>query len=357
MASQSTSFVSYHPPQAIPIRSRTKAGKTTAIPRRIVKGECISSNLSMVDPKGRGNLLPTPSRRQRAEDYDIDALLDSEIDAASRFRVGHPNPMPPLPLIASIPNYVSSEIGLDRDEWETIYTSIRDIIRSEGLAWFNVNYYQRHFKEVAPSANDNTIFIKATIHNPHSAIKLVQAIRQLLLAHGKKLSIEILDDRAREETYVAKLDRSVAQQWQLLEATILEVLGHGPEWRTLNLLNRGESKDESVPTVMVGVTDQADLEWQRRTYKLIVDIVRDLPLLDVIYCRSTFKLLGAEFRPPVVWGPEAFSGPLALGTSIGVENHTGTLGGYVKIRYNGEVHTIGLTCHHVIHSTKMSQGE
>ena len=122
-------------------------------------------------------------------------------------------------------------------------------------------------------------------------------------------------------------------------------------------MNYGPTEDESVPTVIVGVANRADFEWQRWTYEQIVNIIGHVASLDVIYFRSTFTLLGTKSRPPIMIDPKDCVGPVTIGTSIGVQGRTGTLGGFLKVKYAGQVYTMALTCHHVIRSKTISEGK
>ena len=301
--------------------------------------------------------LPTPTRRQRRLDFDIDNTLKEKVDGASLFRTGYPNPMLPLPLVNNIPTF-NEEI--DRKEYGSISKSTIKILEANGLKWKSIDYFSRHLIGTQPHADHNTLLITATIHERQAAITAVEAISDLLGKYKTPLKIEILDPRAHESIFVADITDEELQQWPLCKSAILDVLGYEPLWKSLDLLNVGDTKKDSTPTVIIGITDHASLEWQRQAYKKICEILQRTPSLDVIFNRSTFALLQTARRPPIAVDPQDCTGPVAIGKSIGVKgvlNSTGTLGGYVQVRYKGTTYTMALTCHHVICSLDMSDGK
>lgn len=129
--------------------------------------------------------------------------------------------------------------------------------------------------------------------------------------------------------------------------------------KTWSLLNNGEIEHEaeSIPAVIVGVTDQAELEWQRRTYKEVTEVVRGLPSLDIIFFRSTYGLPGTRNLQCISLLPRHCYGPVPMGRSIGIGNGFENLGGLVKVRYQGQFYTMGLTCHHFHRHAAISTDE
>ena len=184
-----------------------------------------------MDDQTRHSLLPTPSRRQKSPDYNVHTVLDSSIDSASRYRIGCPNPLPALPLTTSIPSGTSTECALDQQKWNAIRASVPDILQSKTLRWSSINYIRRHVEGTALNDEDNTIFIEATLDDKKLGIQVVEAILELVQTHGQKLRIKIADERVYETTFVANVERDVAQQWPAYRDAILGVLGHGPNGR------------------------------------------------------------------------------------------------------------------------------
>lgn len=143
--------------------------------------------------------------------YNIDTILDTEIDSALRYRVGYLNPIPLLLLYFDSPDSKSTAFRLDRYEWETISASITDILRAKKLKWFNIDFFRRYPTTRAATDADNTILIKAQHEDQKFGI---EAILALLRRHGEQVKVEILDDRAYKTVNVANVanvEKAVAQ--------------------------------------------------------------------------------------------------------------------------------------------------
>ena len=76
--------------------------------------------------------------------------------------------------------------------------------------------------------------------------------------------------------------------------------------------------------------------------------------------RSSFERLASACRPPIAVREQDCVDPVGMGQSMGVAGvptSTGTVGGYVQIKYKGTVHTMALTCHNALDSPSTSQGK
>ena len=217
----------------------------------------------MASDASHATYIPTPSKRQRVSNYDLDNSLLDTVDAASLFRVGWPNPMLPLPLVCQPP---SSKI--DQDKCSSLTDQIVPILTHNNLKWRGIDCLSRQFRGTRPTNNNDTILITATIDDQQQALKCVEAIVALLPTDKERPKVEVLDPRANDKFFTADLSEEVLRQWPQCETAILGVLGYEPLWKTLDVLNVGDFAGQgSTPTVIVGITDRASVDWQVRTYK------------------------------------------------------------------------------------------
>ncbi|KAI9758841.1 MAG: hypothetical protein M4579_002787 [Chaenotheca gracillima] len=125
------------------------------------------------------------------------------------------------------------------------------------------------------------------------------------------------------------------------------------DWRSVDVLRRGcaETYWEKPITILVQLREGAEVsDWEGlRIWRTLRDVCWGACQSDVhveieVVRRDLGPLCGADQE-------NGYNDSLAVGSSIGVEgsSSTGTLGGFLKLQApDGIVHTLGVTCHHVM---------
>ncbi|KAL9130378.1 MAG: hypothetical protein Q9217_001436 [Psora testacea] len=307
-------------------------------------------------------MLPSPPSTHRSSRSSRRKLNVSEesssstgsvmIDTTSKYRIGIPSPLRALPLESEYPHTGSPAYH----DFLRVSDDITIALLEKGVRGFTVSFVQRFEPGDTPTEQDWTVLICTT--RQERWVAALEAIHELLLNHGiNGFGIEILDSRATQYFYHPVVTDEFRNAWSILQVQIIGALGLGPEWQTLSIFNRGHIEEESTPTVTVGLTKAADLRWQAAKYELLQALLEAHPEIEVAYVRS--NLLGfttSPTSPAVCLDVEAFTKPVQMGSSIGIES-SGTLGGYVTVRYQGQTEVMGLTNHHVIATDDMTIGE
>ena len=108
-----------------------------------------------------------------------------------------------------------------------------------------------------------------------------------------------------------------------------------------------------VPIVTIGLSNSAEVAWQKSVYKKLSVVLESFPNVDIAYIRSSL------FResPPSDYVPlEECQTAVNMGSSISVGKRGGTLGGFVTVEYGGKTQVMGITANHVIVNDEMTEG-
>lgn len=308
-------------------------------------------------------LLPTPppsTHLSLGSVSDVERGIPSSstgssslIATANEFRMGAPAPLPGLPLLSRIPNKDSPMY----ETYKLHQFSFHAALNAADISGYNLSCVFRFPNEHIPSEKDLTILVGTTRQD--GWVTAIDSILKIL--HDNKIQdmfrVEIIDDRANMSYFAPKVDNAFRSAWPKIEASVLYVLGTGVEWETLSVLNQGHTEDESKPTVVVGISDEAEVGWQRDLYRdLKTKVLDEFGDINLAFVRaSVFR--SERLSTPISLDVSAFTGPVTLGSSIGVESKSGTMGGYVQVEYAGTVQWMAITNHHVIETDDMTAGK
>ena len=265
--------------------------------------------------------MPTPPSSYKSPRSERPQLNSSEettssagsavIDTTSKYRIGIPAPPRALPLQTAHPR---TDFPLVR-HFNRISIAIQRILCRADLEQWHVNFVQRYVDGEIPTDDDWTV-LSRTHHRDHW-VGVLESIHNLLAKSDlSKFRTEMYDERAKMYYFPVDLESHMMAQWPILELGILRFLGRGPEWRSMTLLNRGIEEKGSSPTVTIGLSAEADADWQTRRYAEIMIYLRGRAPFKVAFVRSKLRTSARRIEP-ACQGPSAFAGPVPLGASIG----------------------------------------
>ena len=120
---------------------------------------------------------------------------------------------------------------------------------------------------------------------------------------------------------------------------MIGLLDVGGEWETLGLNTREwetsdvydstfggpREKDKRMPTVTIGVTRAAGVEWQASMYGQLKELLDAYPDVEVAFVRSS---MGADRQNPAGKAllMKHFTGPVNMGAGIGIGERSATIG-------------------------------
>ena len=303
----------------------------------------------------QGSLPSSSSHREAAS---LQSHLPVSIDQSHEYRLGAPGDLRELPLLTQY----SDSVSPISPSWLSIEPVVLNILLTGGIHGFNTSFVQRFEPGDRPADSDWTILVTTKKKSEQDKEKWKKAVESILKIDGvseSHIKIEIMDPRAMQYLFLPQIENSFEKAWESgLEDDIIHALGNGP-WRTMTLYNRGHTEAEARPTVTIGIKkgDAGITEWKATTQVSIKHLLRDFPAIHIAFIRSSiYKANVAALddetirwdRPPVIPSVRSFQGPVAMGSSIGVGQKSGTVGGYLTVKIKGKYETFGLTNHHVI---------
>lgn len=314
-------------------------------------------------------MLPTPPGSQRSSRATPRKLYSSEestassqstgsitIDITSESRQGTPAPLRALPLRTK---YISPKSPIS-EAYQPIKYDVHHILRDLEIDYSTVDLVQRWEPGKSPTAADVTILIMAE-QSQHWQAALNNIQRLIIENKLPFMRLEIMDEEARLNFFLPTCNVDFKKTWDSsLRARVLDTLGVTGQWQSLTILNRGHTRDTSVPTVTIELTEMADQLWQQVVYQNIVEMLEDYPgVVDkhIAFVRPSSLSIVGRNPSPTALPTNAFSGLVPMGSSIGVGSSTGTIGGYVDVSFQGKVYTMGLTNHHVVENDTMTAGK
>lgn len=244
--------------------------------------------------------------------------------------------------------------------YQPIKYDVHQILRDLGISYSTVDLVQRWEPGKSPTAADITILIEAEQSQHWQAA--LNDIQTLIIKNKLPfMRLEIMNEKAILNFFLPTSNTALKGIWDSsLKARVLDTLGLAGQWQSLTILNRGHTQDISVPTVTIELTESADQLWQQVVYQNVLEMLEDYPgLVDkhIAFVRPS-TLANVERNPPPAALPaDAFSGLVSMGSSIGIGPSSGTIGGYVDLRFQRKVYTMGLTNHHVVENDTMTAGK
>ena len=315
----------------------------------------------MSDRSPDQKMLPTPptshyssqaSRRRlntsEESTKSTSSSSSAKIDDGDIHRIGFPKDLPALPLETAV---VKESPELSR-QLQPLIINIYAAAGKAGVTFDSVSLVHRFEPGEVPTDDDLTLFIRSKKHS--GWITALSEIDSLFVNLKIPWKVEILDDRANQHYFPAHLSPQAAAAWPQIEINILAILGYGSEWQSLTMLNRGNTENESSPTVVIGLRKSAPQDWQKSIYSDIRDVLHQFPEIEIGFMRAFTNFIG----DPSFDLDDLSAVQVHLGGSIGLPDRVGTLGGYVTVQSaSGQVERMGLTNAHVVENSFMSKGE
>ena len=268
------------------------------------------------------------------------------IDTTDFYRSGAPNPLPALPLETQI-----IDQGQTLATYVALQPKITTALRNAGLGSFTMHLTKRYALGESPTS-DYTILIEAQRdpQRDNLTIAVNEVLSVLFTAQVTNVHVEIIDPRAHRLFFVPQVSTTfLIAIWPVLQREIIAILDrHNYDWSSFTLLNRGHQESESEAVVVIGVRKSATLRWKAQIRSNILDLLEKKRLsMDVIFVREALPAAGGR---PSARSLSAFHGPVKMGSSIGMEDNSGTLGGYFTLERGGQNKVFGVTNHHVVFS-------
>lgn len=212
-------------------------------------------------------------------DIQASTMNDEIFDTMSEYRFGTPAPLRPLPLDTEAPDPKSPNC----QAYPEMKMQIFRALHYAGISHYAVSLVRRVVPDDKATEKDHTILIQTTKHEGWTEAMI--NIHRLITENELNLGIEIIDDDA--EYFAPDMDDALSTAWPHLKKSVIHALGLGQEWCTLNLLNHGHTKEESRPTVTIGVTKAADAQWQKNVSRQIRNILQPYPNSQMAFTRSS----------------------------------------------------------------------
>ncbi len=222
-------------------------------------------------------------------DIQASTMNDDIYDTMSEYRFGTPAPLRPLPLDTEAPDPKSPNC----QAYLEIKVQINRALYYAGISDYALSLYKRVVPDDEATEKDHTILIQTTKQEGWTEAMI--NIHRLIAENELNLGLEIIDDRA--EYFEPDMDDALSMAWPHLKKRVIHALGSGQEWCTLNLLNQGLTKEESRPTVTIGVTKAADAQWQKNVSKQIRDILQPYPNSQMAFIRSSLLATQSDSMP------------------------------------------------------------
>lgn len=272
------------------------------------------------------------------------------IDTTDFYRSGTPNPLPALPLKSELVAPDSQVYIL----YKSLQSSIISALKGAGIGSFFLELTYRFVRGESPTTNDVTILI--TMQRDQQRDNITVAVNQVLnllfRAQIHNIRVEAMDPRANRRFFVPTVSTTfLTTMWGVLKREITAILGRtNYSWCSFTVLNRGHQESQSEPVIVIGVRRSASFEWKAHVRFKVLDLLEKARLdMDVVFVREASSSAGVA--EPISRPLTEFSGPVIIGSSIGMKDNSGTLGGYFTLENpKGQKKVFGVTNHHVVFS-------
>lgn len=144
--------------------------------------------------------------------------------------------------------------------FEKIRVNIGQILHARNINPSDFDLVHRWDRWQGNSAGLVTVFVQAK-KSEHWTEAICEIIDLVYERGHLTWAVEFIDKRAIENSFPAQLSPSFNKDWPSLESKILDIIGiDDRQWRTLSVLNRGHTEADSTPTVIIGLTEKADVQ-------------------------------------------------------------------------------------------------
>lgn len=301
------------------------------------------------------SLASRQARRGLNTSDHTEASAASLIDSSDKYRMGTPGKLLPLPLQDS-PISPNEPIATD---WPTILRPrvIEKIRREHQLNVHTVSLVHRHLPTEVPSDNDITVLVIATAGPGDQWVVFLDDTYSLLSTLGfEHLHIEIVDPRAVDglQTYPILPNDKVVTWWPQIRFSVLAEL-RNIDCYCLQIVKRGYgfAGAKVTTTIMITAKDMFHRDWAQVSRKIEEilgknDFVGENDTVNVDIIQGG-PVRSVDDEPVTALRWNQFEEKPAMGASIGTENHSGTLGGYLNLTSpEGLTFKVAITNWHVM---------
>lgn len=312
-----------------------------------------ATSMTRAHPRAR-----TRARREEPSSGNTVSSAESGIDSYDKYRMGTPGILLPLPLENSP---IVIEDALTRS-WVHIRLEVIKLLQKREVDFQSISIVHRHLPNTTPDKM-RTLLVVATAGNSSDALVFFLDDCFTLITAGFEVhdfKIEIIDSRASHGKiiYPLSLEDEIIERWPLLRPRIHQEL-EGKNWRALQVMRMGYMIAGVTPavTIILTVSDIFDVDWIKTLGKieeifhepLYIHLELKLHLIQGSVIRQTGR--------PTSIAAEQFEQEVRIGSSIGPDSGSGTLGLYIKIISPLEASKIlGLTNYHVVRSEALTRG-
>ncbi|PGH16505.1 hypothetical protein AJ80_05190 [Polytolypa hystricis UAMH7299] len=280
----------------------------------------------------------------------MDGNTTNEIDNRLPYRKGWPKPLPILPLgYEHLSSREVRELFPNKEE-------IEGFLKRHGVVfqfWFPCNRFNDWQR---PDPENITLLIHCKgLEN--LSVAALEEIRDSFQNSGWWHQVEFVDyDQVNAPLRCISPDDPIVREWEETQKERVLRMIDDLEWQTVDVFHCGTAieKDECPVTVIISAWDAtSDVWWEHVLPHIRAECGLEVRLLQASSMQATSPD-DAATRLAV----EAFTGPLAIGGSLGPlgENGTGTLGGFIKLEWpDGKTEWLGLTNHHVVREDRLKK--
>lgn len=299
------------------------------------------------------------TRREDPSSGNTVSSTESAIDNHDKYRMGAPGTLLPLPLENSP---IVIEDALTR-AWVHVRLEVIKLLQKREIEFQSMSIVHRHLPNTTPD-QVKTLLVTAPASNSSDPWVLFLDDCYTLLAVGLEVQdfkIEIIDPRAvlGKLIYPIGLGDGIIEIWPILRPRIHRELD-GKDWRAIQVMKMGYMIAEVTPavTIILTVSNIFDVGWIE-TLKTIDEILQESPYVDLdLKLHLIQGSVNRQIGRPTSIAPEQFQQEVCIGSSIGPNSGSGTLGLYVKTTSSsGAMRILGLTNYHVVRTEDLTQGK
>lgn len=305
--------------------------------------------LLLTPPASQSEETVSRNRFPSSSEHSLSSTGSLCLYTGDKYRHGAPHDR--LRALPQVSKEIDKSSGLYRS-FEELKQPIEGLLHSHQIQYADVDLVHRWDPWQGDSLGILTVLIRAKRNDQwdESLAKIVDVVCD----HGHiDWAVEILDRRANQHFFPPKLTTTLSSAWESLRIDVLDILGRGPQWGTLTLLNQGQTTEDSKPTVVIGLMPEADRWWQSLVLRRTKGLIQSSGNFLVTFIRSglLFYDRGHLAPPQTTLSPTEALSKVSLGASIGIgRSGTGTLGGFLRLKdpKSQREYAMGFTCHHVI---------
>lgn len=188
----------------------------------------------------------------------------------------------------------------------------------------------------------------------------LKEVRKYLAREHIDYRIEFIDFQvATPQTHTILPNDPIVTLWEDMYRPQVMSLIQDTEWQTMDVFHRGNSPQryDCPVTIVITAWDASKSMWWE---DLLPRIHQLWPHAVELLSANSIWTMDIDFQASArMLTDAAISGPIQIGTSVGIkgERGGGTLGGVIDLRgRDGTIRKMGLTNHHVVLDTRLDSG-